>query len=123
MTPTDLVRAFLRAMEARELDRAAAMLAPGFRMRFPGAAPMTDLAALVAWSRDRYREVAKTFHGIEEAAGGRVVWAHGTLAGLWTDGTPFRGIRFADRFEVERGRIARQDVWNDMALHMPGRPA
>ncbi len=37
------------------------------------------------------------------------------LAGEWPDGTPFDGIRFIDRFELADGKLARQEVWNDLA--------
>ncbi len=44
-----------------------------------------------------------------------MVYCTGTLEGQWLDGSAFAGIRFIDRFEVEAGRIVRQDVWNDLA--------
>ena len=48
--------------------------------------------------------------------GARVaVYVSGTLSGEWPDGAAFTGIRFIDRFEVERGLIRCQDVWNDLA--------
>ena len=43
------------------------------------------------------------------------VYCRGTLAGVWPDGATFAGIRFIDRFEVESGKITKQDVWNDIA--------
>jgi hypothetical protein len=48
------------------------------------------------------------------------VWCSGTLAGEWTDGTPFAGIRFVDRFSVRDGMIICQEVWNDLGERMPG---
>lgn len=115
--PVAMVMDFLAAMEARDLDRARAFLAPGFTMHFPAQAPMHTLEGLVAWSKPRYRFVAKTYDGFDVAAGvaGPTVYAFGTLHGEWLDGTVFQGIRFVDRFETEGGRFTRQDVWNDMA--------
>ncbi|MBK5927718.1 nuclear transport factor 2 family protein [Rhodobaculum claviforme] len=110
-----VVRAFLAAMEARDLDAARAHLAEGFVMTFPGGVRMHTPEELVAWSRPRYRWVAKTHDGLDST--GATVWCFGTLRGEWPDGTPFAGIRFADRFEVRDGRIHRQDVWNDMGEH------
>lgn len=112
-----VVQDYLAAMEARDLDRARGHLGAGFTMIFPGAPPMTTLEELVAWSRPRYRFVAKTCDAWEVFGldGRAVVHARGTLRGEWPDGTPFEGIRFIDRFEVERGRILRQEVWNDIA--------
>lgn len=115
--PTALVRAFLDAMGARDLDRARAMLAPGFAMTFPGDARLTTLDDLVAWSAPRYARVAKTYDRFDALQAGdtAIVYCFGTLSGAWCDGSPFAGIRFIDRFEIEDGRLTRQDVWNDMA--------
>jgi 4-oxalocrotonate tautomerase family enzyme len=119
--PAETVRAFLAAMEARDLPAAEAMLGPGFTMTFPGTAPMTRLAELIDWAKDRYRFVTKTFEAVEafSADGAGVVYTRGTLAGEWPDGTTFEGIRFVDRFELRDGLIVRQDVWNDIAEMRP----
>jgi limonene-1,2-epoxide hydrolase len=118
--PAAVVMDYLAAMEARDLDRAQAHLGDGFEMVFPGTAPMTTLADLVAWAAPRYRFVTKTYQGVEAFQGDRaVVYTRGTLAGEWPDGTAFSGIRFIDRFELENGRIMRQDVWNDIAEVRP----
>lgn len=114
-TAEGIVRAFLSAMEARDLAAARAHLAPGFTMTFPGGVVMHTPEELVAWSRPRYRFVAKTHDGFDAMDG--VVWCFGRLHGEWPDGTPFSGIRFVDRFELRGGRIHRQDVWNDMGEH------
>ncbi|MEO0360686.1 MAG: tautomerase family protein [Pseudomonadota bacterium] len=118
--PAEIVRGYLSAMEARDLDAARTFLAEGFEMRFPGAAPMKTLEELVAWSKPRYRFVKKTYDGFDTAPGApAVVVCRGTLAGEWPDGAPFEGVRFVDRFEVADGRIVRQEVWNDLALVRP----
>lgn len=116
---SDVVRGFLDAMEARELERARACLAPGFVMVFPGGARFTALDELVAWGKGRYQRVGKHFDGFDESWQGdtSVVYVRGTLHGVWPDGTPFQGIRFIDRFEVVQGQLVRQDVWNDLATH------
>jgi hypothetical protein len=74
---------------------------------------MSTLEELVAWSKPRYRFVKKTYDRYD--AFGTLVYCFGTLHGEWPDGTPFQGIRFIDRFELDRGLILRQDVWNDIA--------
>lgn len=116
-----LVRRFLDHMQERELPAAKALLAPNFTMRFPGSPEMHQLEELVEFSRGRYRNVAKTYAGVDECwtDDGATVVCFGTLHGQWMDGTAFEGIRFLDRFEVTNDRISRQDVWNDLALHMP----
>ncbi|UWR24291.1 tautomerase family protein [Sulfitobacter sp. S190] len=116
--PAQTVRAFLDAMEARDLESARNMLGAGFTMTFPGTDPMTSLDALVAWAAPRYRFVTKSYTAFEclpsqdEHA---IVYCRGTLSGEWPDGTAFDGIRFIDRFEVMQGLLTRQDVWNDIA--------
>jgi phenylpyruvate tautomerase PptA (4-oxalocrotonate tautomerase family) len=116
-----LVRRFLESMQARDLAAAREHLAPGFVMNFPGGPAMTELEELVAWGRRRYRQVAKSYERFDESWGDGVttVYCCGTLHGTWLDGSTFEGVRFLDRFEVEAGRIRRQDVWNDLAEVRP----
>jgi ketosteroid isomerase-like protein len=119
-----LVRDYLAAMEARDLDRAKTFLAPGFVMLFPGGLVFTRLEELVARSKPRYRFVKKTYERFDEAVAAdcSVVYCFGTLYGEWPDGTPFSGIRFIDRFTVRDDRLADQKVWNDIAEAMPQNP-
>ena len=116
-----LVRDFLARMQARELDAARALLAPGFVMHFPGSAPMTRLEELLDWARTRYQRVGKHIERVEESWGDgtTTVYCSGTLHGVWLDGSAFEGIRFIDRFEVAGGLMQRQDVWNDLAEARP----
>lgn len=115
--PCATVRAFLSAMEARDLPTARGFLAHGFAMTFPGGVRMTSLEELVAWARPRYRFVRKTYERFDAAMSeeGPVVYCFGTLSGEWPDGTAFSGIRFIDRFVLVGGELLRQDVWNDIA--------
>lgn len=119
-SPADTVRSFLAAMEARDLDRARGYLADGFQMVFPGDRRFATLEELVAFGRQRYRFVKKTYTGFDECFGDdcMVVYCFGTLSGEWPDGTPFSGIRFIDRFEVDGGKLTGQLVWNDLAESM-----
>lgn len=121
LAATEVVRQFLAAMEARDLDSARRFLADGFQMRFPGGAEFSELEDLVAWSKTRYRFVTKTLHSLQSAyeAERVVVFCHGELAGEWPDGSAFSGVRFIDRFELKAGQLWRQDVWNDLALFQP----
>ena len=117
-TGGELVKAFLETLEARDLAGAKAMLAPGFAMTFPGGARFSTLEELVAWARPRYQWVRKRYDRFDEvpgAAGEGAVYCHGTLHGVWPDGTPFEGIRFIDRFTIRDGKLADQLVWNDIA--------
>lgn len=110
-----LVRAFLTALEARDLVSAGAMLADGALMVFPGGSEYRSLDEVVGDARTRYRRVGKRIASVEVHQGGRLVYVHGTLHGVDLDGTPFEGVRFIDRFELANGEIHRQDVWNDLA--------
>jgi 4-oxalocrotonate tautomerase family enzyme len=114
---TAIVRAYLSAMEARDLDTAQSMLGDGFVMNFPDAPGMTTPDELIAWAKPRYAFVKKTYETVEAFQKGEtaIVYAIGTLHGEWLDGSTFKGIRFIDRFELVDGKITRQDVWNDMA--------
>lgn len=111
-----VVRDFLAAMEARDLEKARGMLADDFTMVFPGTGAMRKLEELIAWARDRYAHVAKTYERFDIAPGadGFAVYCFGTLRGEWLDGRAFEGIRFIDRFTVADGKITDQRVWNDM---------
>jgi phenylpyruvate tautomerase PptA (4-oxalocrotonate tautomerase family) len=116
-SPSDLVRSFLAAMEARDLTLAETYLAEKFNMVFPGGGAFGKLEELVAWSRTRYRFVKKTYAAFDEcfSEAGMVVYCFGTLSGEWPDGTQFTGIRFIDRFTVDNGKLVDQQVWNDLA--------
>lgn len=123
--PHEVVQKFLAHMEARELDQAQALLADDFKMIFPGPTYPNSLTQLVEWALTRYRFVRKTFMNIDTVqlnASHAVVYISGTLSGEWTNGTPFSGIRFIDRFELINLQIAHQSVWNDMALHIQNNP-
>ncbi|WP_299815487.1 tautomerase family protein [uncultured Roseibium sp.] len=115
--PAAVVLEYLKAMEARDLDKAQAHLGADFRMVFPGTGKMATIAELIDWARPRYRFVTKTYQGVEAFQGesSAIVYTRGTLSGEWPDGSHFSGIRFIDRFEVTNNKITRQDVWNDIA--------
>lgn len=115
--PSQTVRAFLMAMQERELEKARSFLAPDFEMTFPGNVKLTKLEDLVTWAKGRYQFVKKDFESFDTSfkPDHAVVHCHGTLHGQWLDGSEFSGIRFIDRFEIKNGLLARQQVWNDMA--------
>lgn len=112
-----LVRRYLTAMEDRDLDAARAFLADDFVMNFPSALGMRTLEDLTTRSTQRYRFVKKTYDAFEvlPTDDGAVVYVRGALHGEWPDGAAFSGIRFIDRFALRADKIARQDVWNDLA--------
>jgi ketosteroid isomerase-like protein len=113
----EIVTRFLAALEARDLAAASALLAPGAVMRFPGGASFGRLEDLADWAKERYQRVGKRIERMDVTAAGDgdIVFCQGTLAGVWSDGSPFKGIRFADWFLIRDGWIVRQEVWNDIA--------
>jgi hypothetical protein len=113
LAPETVVRQYLEAMERRDLAAARALLAPGFRMVFPGNRRFETLEQLVESARGRYRSARKTYERFDCAA--NQVYCFGTLHGELLDGTPYSGIRFIDRFTVAGGKLVDQMVWNDMA--------
>ena len=113
MSPEQTVRAYLDAMERRDLAAAKAFLAPGFFMVFPGNKRFEALEQLVESAKGRYRSARKTYERYETA--GDAVYCYGTLHGELLDGAPYSGIRFIDRFTVRGGKLVDQNVWNDMA--------
>jgi hypothetical protein len=115
--PADIVRTYLRLMEARDLEAASAYLADELTIVFPGGRTFTSLAEQVASSAGRFRGVTKTFERVDVASapGRDVVYVFGTLGGEALDGSTFEGIRFIDRFVLEDGLIVSQMVWNDLA--------
>ena len=88
----EIVRQYLAAMERRDLAAAK---------------------ALVEWAKGRYRSARETYDRYENC--GYAVYCSGTLNGELLDGSSYSGIRFIDRFTVRDGKLADQNVWNDMA--------
>jgi len=104
-------------MEARDLDTAETMMAPGARITFPGGKLFSSQREMVEASRGRYRWVKKTFDQVDvhDAGQTQVVYVMGTLYGLNRHGLPFSDVRYIDRFVIKGGLISQQDVWNDLA--------
>jgi hypothetical protein len=111
-----IAKAYLEAMEARDLVRARSFVDADATFIFPGGAHRKDLAAIVAGSGSRYQFVGKHIGRCDAAAGADgavIVYVLGTLHGRWLDGRAFDGIRFVDRFEISGSKIRLQEVWND----------
>ncbi len=113
----ELVKRFLRAIEARELDTAESMMAPGARITFPGGKQFSSQSEMVEASRGRYQWVKKTFDQVDahQSGGAQVVYVMGTLYGANRSGAAFSGVRYMDRFVLKNDLITQQDVWNDLA--------
>ena len=82
-------------------------------MVFPGARRFDTLEALVEWAKDGIALRARPTTATRPAATPSTATA--PCNGELLDGSPYSGIRFIDRFTVRDGKLADQNVWNDMA--------
>jgi ketosteroid isomerase-like protein len=114
--PRDVVAEFFDRMaddDARntvdELFTADAVITlPG--TRFEG----TDAAtAMLEWLEPRYEWAEKRFDEWIEV--GTHVISQGTLYGIDNDGERFEDVRYIDVYLIEDERIARVDIYNDLA--------
>ncbi|MGK0169209.1 MAG: ketosteroid isomerase-like protein [Gammaproteobacteria bacterium] len=115
--PENIVRQFLAAIAARDVDGGQRLLASEARIVFPGGASRSNMADIVSGSSAKYRRCEKTFERFDCIADGNdmVVYCFGTLHGQLADGRNFDGVRYVDRFVVRDNLICEQQVWNDMA--------
>jgi len=115
------VAQFLDCMAARNFDEAQKFVSADFEMTFPGGRKMTLLSDVLTWAAPRYLQIAKTKMHFDESWHGdhTVVYCRGMLEGKWLDGTEFSNIRFIDRFELVKGLLQKQEVWNDLAESKP----
>ena len=74
-----LVRQFLERMQVRDLEAAKGMLAAGFEMTFPGAAPMREFSQLLDWAKTRYSKIGKQYERFERYIAHRY---HGSPCGV-----------------------------------------
>ena len=120
--PDQIVHLYLQAMEARDLDTAAGFLGETFEIICPGNRRFSTLAEFTDWAQPRYCSISKTFLSTDVSfhASDATVFCHGTLSGVWHDGSTFAGIRFVDRFSLTAGRLTSQQIWNDMAEVISG---
>ncbi len=110
---------FLRTVERRDLDTARGMMSERPTIVFPRGAVYDSLDTCAADRSTRYHSIRKEIEGTHVASqedGATAVYVFGTLHGEANDGSPIRGVRFIDRLTYRNGRIARHDVWNDLAL-------
>ncbi len=112
-----IIKNFLRNMEARNLDAAQALMAPGAKIIFPGGIVFYSQAEMIAAARNRYQWVKKNFDDLDSFTKGDqlIVIVRGTPFGVNNYGVDFSGIRYIDRFVLENNLIVSQEVWNDLA--------
>jgi hypothetical protein len=118
-SPIEIVDEYLRLFGERRLDEAAAFLAEGAVLIFPGRARFADLPAMVEDAAKRYRSVQKHrdefFVGTRASDGATVCVSSGRLYGTTLWGQQFEDVRYIDLFVIRDGLIHEQHVWNDLA--------
>lgn len=114
-----IVDDYLQLCQERRLHEAAAFLAEGAQLVFPGRIVFADLASMVEHGAGRYEGLRKKrsefVTGTRHSDGATVVVSSGTLDGRTLDGSTFSGVRYVDMFVLEDGLILEQHVWNDLA--------
>lgn len=118
-TEIEIVDEYLRLFGERRIDEAAAYLAEGALLVFPGGAQFADLSAMLEDAATRYRSVQKHrdefFVGTRASDGATMCVSSGRLYGVTLWGTPFEDVRYIDLFIIRDGLIHEQHVWNDLA--------
>jgi len=116
--PDDIVSAYLKAMNERDLKTARLFLSKNFEMVCPGKIKFKTLVEFFEYAQNQYSTITKTilstninFCGLDT-----IVFCHGSLSGTWQDGSEFSDVRFIDRFDVSEGLITLQEVWYDLAF-------
>ena len=125
MTPLEhareLIERFIRSVNDGDADAAQRCLTPDVQLVFPGPTRFQRVADFLALSGPRYQRVAYTYGAMELAQnhqGRTVVFAQGTVSGVFANGQAFDGVRYIDRFDIDNGLIASKEVWSDMADRM-----
>ena len=114
---TEIVRVYLETHMIPDPEAAARYGAPNFELTFTGGRKFDTPTGATGFNARRYKWVKKKMERFETVPGEdeTIVYSLGTLYGEWSDGTPFEGNRYIDRFVVRDGLIVSQDVWNDSA--------
>ena len=119
--PVAVVKDFLAAIVARDLDRANQLVSSDFVMIANGNQQFAQLRDFVASSKARQKSVTKHPDSFEllQDTDGDVVYCLGTMSGQWLDGSAYSDVRFVDRFVIRAGSICSLQVWSDMAEFRP----
>lgn len=129
VTAAEVVNEFLRLIMIPDPAAASRYTAADMKILFTGKRAMREPADCTKFNASRYKWVKKKIERTEvvassvqygansggAASDGDIVYSLGTLYGEWTDGTPFEGNRYVDRYVVKNGLITHMDVWNDSA--------
>lgn len=117
--PVGVIMSYLTALQAGDLTAVRGHLSEACAIHLPGGNVIADPGELVTWARTRMRVFKVQVLGTDASPGprGPVVHLRGRQSGEFPDGTPFEGIRFSTRYEFDARKIARIDMWSDLAEH------
>ena len=119
--PVTVVKNFLDAMSRRDFTTMESLMAPEFKMTVSGGYVFKHPREFAAQSGKRQKSARKTTDRYDQipTADGGVVFAMGSMAGEWLNGTTYSGVRYIDRFEIKNGKIVDMNVWSDMSEFRP----
>ena len=102
MSDAEVVEAYLTASMIPDPEAASAYMKPGTIITFTGGREFDHPREPTGFNARRYRWVKKQMDRFDVCPGAdeTVVYSIGMLYGEWTDGTPFEGNRYVDRFVV-----------------------
>lgn len=112
-----LILEFIDAVHRGDAQAARCTLAPTYELIFPGPTSFTDVGLIFEWFAKRYSFARYRYGHMEviESPERMVVYAAGSVEGTLLSGAHFDGVRYIDRFDIVAGKIARKEVWTDMA--------
>ncbi len=113
----DIVERFLIASMVPDPKTAALYIDDDLKINFTGGRKYKHPRETAAFNAKRYKWVKKKMDRFDVVPGvdETIIYNLGTLYGEWSDGAPFEGNRYVDRFVVRGGKIVQMDVWNDSA--------
>lgn len=113
----DLVQKYLEAMQTSDLAAVHSLSEPGALLEYPGGRRFESPDSLFSWAKWRHRWISHNLQDVDCVSSGQdtLIYASGTLEGVWTDGKAFSGIRFIYRFVTRGERFLETRLWSDVA--------
>jgi hypothetical protein len=110
----DMVQTVILKAMAGDKETVSRYFTPNAELMFVGR-KLGGADEIGKFNATRYQWVKKSIDQWDVTYSGKemVVTSVGTLYGVWSDGTEFKGNRYIDRFILVDGKITRMDVWND----------
>jgi hypothetical protein len=115
-----VVRAFILAVNERNVEAARAATGPGLKMTFPGNTVMHSIDEFFTWVAGRSPKSAYLYDTVDvlEDRDALVAYASGSVVGETVSGLSFSGVRVIDKFVIRNGKVVEKEAWSDMADFM-----